>query len=495
MVTPCMFRLLAFFALGATTFVPEQLPLEDSEADSENERSQGDEDQLDEENLRPADDGFSHETSATKSKRKGDAVINILRRRKEDQAHPQAKVEDICPRTFVYELDELSKSSAPGATLEHVFGEEMRAPGWAGGLYKTKEETLLEILLYRLRVGKRCLQATHPDLADLFLVPILPSADASTWEIHCQKLVDADWQQLLPFLETKTATRHVLIMPEPDKNGRVPCSKFWNHLPTELERATLLAADVPSDENVAALLPPGIKTVPRPSPVHWSMAFGQAHQNAPWIDIKRTRPIFASLFAGVYGPKKFRDLRKHLRVNCDMDAKCEMIMKADGHAVQELQGELPHIMKSKHRSIFCLEPPGTTFARQSLVQSILSGCIPVIFDKEQDNLFPWHWGPWRKGSRVLLEVPEVCYTSFEEEKEECNIVAQLRTLSESRIHMMQRKIAKRAHALQYALGDFDGDAFDITIRELAKFAKNEAERHALTFDAAAQAEDQPLIWT
>merc|ERR1719281_2147567 len=109
-----------------------------------------------------------------------------------------------------------------------------------------------------------------------------------------------------------------------------------------------------------------------------------------------------------------------------------MIVKSDGHATEELRGDIAHIMKSKKLSTFCLEPPGTTFARQSLVQSMLSGCIPVLFDKQQDSLFPWHWGSWRKGSRVLLDVPRACYAS-NEVPEECDIVSQLRTLSEKRI--------------------------------------------------------------
>jgi len=168
-----------------------------------------------------------------------------------------------------------------------------------------------------------------------------------------------------------------------------------------------------------------------------------------------------------------------------------MIVRSDAHAAEELKDETAHIMKSKRRSTFCLEPPGTTFARQSLVQSILSGCIPVIFDKQQDNLFPWHWGPWRKGSRVLLEVPKACFAS-EEALQDCDIISQLRTLSDKRILGMQKKIARSAHALQYALGDFEGDALDIIFQEVRKIAKEEEALFPPRAVEGAEAEDAPL---
>lgn len=506
-----MLRLFALLVLAigiaGKGFVPLDLPSDLDDGDSNEAPAH-------EKHLYEPEREVPWEKAAVQSKIKDDAIKNIIGRRHaqvnadgknaigqvsveskvtspdstEQTEAVQAKEEEtLCPSTFVYTLpSDLSQSSAPSGTLEGVFGEEMRVPGWAGGTYKTKEETLLEIFLYRLRVGKRCQQVSHPDIADLFIVPILPSADAATWETKCNDLINTDWQKALPFLEERTAAKHILIMPEPDDNGRIPCGKFWHYLPLELRAMTILASDIPSEKKMAELMPPSVKIVPRPTSVHWSSVFSTAQQTAPWADWQKTRPIFATFFGGVHGPEKFQRLRSHLRDNCDKDDKCEMIVRSDGHATEELRGELQHIMKSKRRSTFCLEPPGTTFARQSLVQSILSGCIPVIFDKQQDSLFQWHWGPWRKGSRVLLEVPRACYSSAEV-SEECDIIAQLRTLSEKRVQAMQRKIAKGAHALQYALGDYEDDAFDITLREVRKAAKEDEAR----FPQQAQAEDVP----
>lgn len=479
---------LLIIGVAGKNFVPLELPadLDDPDADQVPEHQK---------HLYEAEPELPEEKGAVAPKKKEDALKNILGRRHAVNAIGQVQAEsktasspaqatqvaqikeeaeeEACPSTFVYNLEgDLGKSSAPSGTLEGVFGEELRVAGWAGGAYSTQEDTLLEIMLYRLRLGKRCPQVSHPDLADLFLVPILPSANAETWEKHCTELVESDWKAMLPFLEERTAAKHILIMPEPDVDGHTPCGRFWHYLPFELRGTTILTADIPADQRLLEVLPPTIKIVPRPTSVHWSSVFVSAQQNAPWADWQKPRPIFASFFGGVHGLDKFKMLRTHLRDTCDKDSKCEMIVKSDGHATQELREDLVHILKSKRRSTFCMEPPGTTVARQSLVQSILSGCIPVIFDKQQDNLFPWHWGPWRKGSRVLLEVPRACFGSSEIH-EECDILSQLHTLSEKRIQAMRKKIAKSAHSLQYALGDYEGDALDVILQEVRKISKEE----------------------
>jgi hypothetical protein len=33
-------------------------------------------------------------------------------------------------------------------------------------------------------------------------------------------------------------------------------------------------------------------------------------------------------------------------------------------------------------------------ARKGIVDSVLLGCIPVLFSLEQLDLFPWHWKTW-----------------------------------------------------------------------------------------------------
>merc|ERR1719171_1682636 len=278
---------------------------------------------------------------------------------------------------------------------------------------------------------------------------------------------------MLPHANARTGKRHVIVMPQPDDQGRLPCSRFWRNLPLALREAVKIATDLPTDPNQLNTMPDNIFVVPKPTGVHWSHKYEVAKVPHPWGLAVKPRPIFASFFGGVHGPTRFKQLRDHVRETCEKENKCEMIVRKDGAATEELRSEMAHVMRTKKLSTFCLEPPGTTFARQSLVQSMLSGCIPVIFDKKQDSLFPWHWGAWRKGSRVLLEVPPACFRQGEQMDDgpdECDIIAQLKTITQKMVVSMQRRIAKNAQTLQYAIGDYTDDALEIIMKNVDRAA-------------------------
>lgn len=49
------------------------------------------------------------------------------------------------------------------------------------------------------------------------------------------------------------------------------------------------------------------------------------------------------------------------------------------------------MIKLFQRSIFCLQPPGDTFTRRSIFDSILAGCIPVLFNPASFYVqYIWH---------------------------------------------------------------------------------------------------------
>lgn len=56
--------------------------------------------------------------------------------------------------------------------------------------------------------------------------------------------------------------------------------------------------------------------------------------------------------------------------------------KVDGHNALELS----------YRSVFCFQPIGVLMTRKSLFDSILLGCIPVVFDPlTAAVMYTWHW--------------------------------------------------------------------------------------------------------
>lgn len=80
------------------------------------------------------------------------------------------------------------------------------------------------------------------------------------------------------------------------------------------------------------------------------------------------------------------------------------------------------------------------------MDSLLLGCIPVLFHVGQAKQWPWHWGSWQANSSVLLEMDAVL-------KRKLNPLAILRTIPAERIAVMQRTIAAHAHSMQYAAVD------------------------------------------
>ena len=111
------------------------------------------------------------------------------------------------------------------------------------------------------------------------------------------------------------------------------------------------------------------------------------------------------------------------------------------------------ISSHKAESVFCLEPGGDSPYRKSIYDSMLLGCIPVVFSQYVENVSPWHWGVFRDDSRVLID--ERAYAAGE-----LDLVQHLRDIPRQRIAQMQAAIRMHAHRLQYALDDVPHDAVE-----------------------------------
>ena len=48
-------------------------------------------------------------------------------------------------------------------------------------------------------------------------------------------------------------------------------------------------------------------------------------------------------------------------------------------------------VRAKASSVFCLEPEGDSPDRKSVYDSLLLGCIPVVFSRRTLALSPLHW--------------------------------------------------------------------------------------------------------
>ena len=108
-----------------------------------------------------------------------------------------------------------------------------------------------------------------------------------------------------------------------------------------------------------------------------------------------------------------------------------------------------HLMDLKARSTFsfCFEPPGKNPSRKSMLDALLSGCIPVFFNEMTDALFSsWVYPNTATLSRVL--VPREPFLA-----RQVSLKALLESVPPPLLLSMRRAVALNARHLQLSLDD------------------------------------------
>ena len=135
---------------------------------------------------------------------------------------------------------------------------------------------------------------------------------------------------------------------------------------------------------------------PFPADFHWHRG---VQRPFPWENTDR--PILASYIGSThsyYGPS--RRLRGSIVHYCGLHPEqcvhqsygvkgTRFSFKVDGHRPLQLS----------QRSIFCFQPTGDLMTRKGLFDSLLQGCIPVVFDDLTASvMYTWHWEEtfWRE---------------------------------------------------------------------------------------------------
>ena len=277
----------------------------------------------------------------------------------------------------------------------------------------------------------------------------------------------------------------------------------WDYGPKHLTNATeadRLTPNVLSDD-----VPwPHLVSVPYPAVVH--AARGDAGP-PPWFAIpEAARPKLVSFVGGMRQGGGYAGARERLRDDCvaagedvcvfrTLDGLKELrekqVAKAlalaqrlglpteGGHnrssamgLVDGTEDDSCETIKSLKRSaVFCLEPGGDSPYRKSIFDSILLGCIPVVFSEYTNRVAPWHWAGFRDRSRVLVDERRYRDGALD-------LIDYLRNIPRDEVRRMQATIARHAHALMYAVDDFPGDAVDLLLAGAHRLAKRR-ERHDL----------------
>lgn len=102
---------------------------------------------------------------------------------------------------------------------------------------------------------------------------------------------------------------------------------------------------------------------------------------------------------------------------------------------------------------FCMQPPGDAVSRKAIVDSLLLGCIPVLFHEGQLAQWPWHWGHWRSNASVLIDMGNSLLPGAGKRSKQLNAIDELRAIPAARVRHMQATIARHAHTMQYSAID------------------------------------------
>ena len=193
--------------------------------------------------------------------------------------------------------------------------------------------------------------------------------------------------------------------------------------------------------------------VPFPSDFHWTR---RLQRPFPWENTDR--PLLVSYIGSTqsfYNPA--RRLRGSLVHFCALHAK-DCVHSTYGSSGRSVFFEAGHNPLSlSARSIFCFQPIGDLMTRKGLFDSMLQGCLPVVFeDLTASIMYTWHWEEqfWRD---VAIELPfhGTAHRYFDP-------VVHLKKLFAHNVSLIARKqklLQSRVFELQYSLDHAHQDVF------------------------------------
>jgi len=285
--------------------------------------------------------------------------------------------------------------------------------------------------------------------ADVFFIPILLGRKKNdAWRKACKGAAAkfTDLKKHMKYLNKKTARQHLVV----HNHGHAlqGCYGWWQ---TPLDESFKHVSRFTTDNRTEQA-----KYIHLTSPIPYATSL-HAHKGMakpPWKhDFPRPNLIAYSTNTKVHGVTA--DVRKYLISACEKNKECRFI-NTQAH---------PDFNELYSSAEFCLQPAGDTFARKGIVQSLLMGCIPVLFHHQQVGLWDWFWGSWKHDSSVFID------GSHLQKQHTSALVDALKKIPFERRQEMRRTIAANAYKMQWAVQetpDGEDDAFDIMVQHLKK---------------------------
>ncbi|KAM5572497.1 xyloglucan-specific galacturonosyltransferase 1 [Rosa sericea] len=367
------------------------------------------------------------------------------------------------PSKFNKDLLGQCRDMVPWMDFCKYFGNEALGepiPKLGEGWYHTHQYSLEPI--FHQRILKHPCRVYSENEAKLFYVPFYGGLDILRWHFKnvSNDVKDTLSLELITWLEkqdswTKNSGRdHLLVL------GKIS----WDFRRKDGSWGTRLL-EIDQMQNPIKLLierqPWQPNDIGIPHPTFFHPNSDEDIMALQWKIISSYRKKLVS-FAGAARPGAAENIRSILINQCNTaeNGKCHFLNCGSGGCDQpEMVTEL--FMESE----FCLQPPGDSPTRKSLFDSLISGCIPVIFDPFTAYYqYPWHLPEEHGKYSVFVDQEDVRGMKV-------NVVEMLMKISKEKRDDMRRHIVyELLPGLVYgdsnAKFDKFQDAFSITMSNL-----------------------------
>jgi len=181
--------------------------------------------------------------------------------------------------------------------------------------------------------------------------------------------------------------------------------------------------------------------VPYPSSFHWY----EGIKTLPWELTSRSpkRDILA-LFIGSLRTSQpnSNSLRRLLFTQCQHEPNCQWHQTA--HSCTGVLNATSTMLLLR-KAVFCPAPTGDSITRKSLFDSLVAGCIPVLFSRASLSQYAWHLSE-SDVDAVSVYIPLKSINSGG-----ANFITILKALSPEEVAQKQAAIRKIAPTLQYSV--------------------------------------------
>ncbi|KAF3456648.1 hypothetical protein FNV43_RR01302 [Rhamnella rubrinervis] len=328
---------------------------------------------------------------------------------------------------------------------------------------------LLEVIFHNKMMKYKCL-TKDPSSASAIYVPFYAGLDASLhlWDLNIsvrdssgKDLVDwvsrqSEWKKMWGRDHFLVAGRISWDFRRQTDNTSDWGSKF-RFLPESMNM-TMLSVESSSWKNDFA--------IPYPTNFHPSK-YTEVLQWQTRMKNQSRPNLFT--FAGAPRPELENSIRGKIINQCQASRGCKFIDCSANYG-KNCDSSV-NLMKVFQSSVYCLQPPGDSYTRRSIFDSILAGCIPVFFHPGTAySQYLWHLPKNHTKYSVFIPVKEV------KDLREISIEKVLVGISKNEEMGMREEVISLIPKIVYAnsMSELDSfeDAFDIAVKGVLERVEN-----------------------